>query len=202
MALGRKTGGRKKGTPNTPKLPVSKPVPEGTVVVTTDEPLKKLGGSRSEVWNEEIALQVVNALWLKDPAARHKRTAHHPPKVGHARRISGDSQKGAAVEGSRLALDSARQARPLNLRSGKFQTYPTSRAAIAQALGSVLRMSRYGASGSRAPQHRYRFSFCGWTGCRHRIRRSPGPNGWPPYGVRACVPRPARAKREVRPAKR
>jgi hypothetical protein len=67
-----KTGGRKKGTPNKPKLPVSRAVPGNMVVVTTHEALGKLGGSRSEAWNDVIALQVVNALWLKDPAARHK----------------------------------------------------------------------------------------------------------------------------------
>jgi hypothetical protein len=37
-----------------------------------DPALGKRGGSRSEAWNDVIALQVVNALWLKDPAARHK----------------------------------------------------------------------------------------------------------------------------------
>jgi hypothetical protein len=67
-----KTGGRKKGTPNKPKLPVSRAVPGNVVVVTTHEALGKLGGSQSEAWNDAIALQVVNALWLKDPAARHK----------------------------------------------------------------------------------------------------------------------------------
>jgi hypothetical protein len=51
MAPGRKTGGRKKGTPNKAKPPVSEAVPVGTVVVA--EPLKKLGCSRLIAWNEE-----------------------------------------------------------------------------------------------------------------------------------------------------
>jgi hypothetical protein len=70
-----KTGGRKKGTPNKPKLPVSRAVPGNVVVVTNHEALGKLGGSQSEAWNDAIALQVVNALWLKDPAARHKQAS-------------------------------------------------------------------------------------------------------------------------------
>ena len=70
-----KTGGRKKGTPNKPKLSVSRAVPGNVVVVTTHEALGKLGGSQSEAWNDAIALQVVNALWLKDPAARHKQAS-------------------------------------------------------------------------------------------------------------------------------
>jgi hypothetical protein len=45
------------------------------VVVTTHEALGKLGGSRSEAWNDEIELQVVNALWLADPAERPKKAS-------------------------------------------------------------------------------------------------------------------------------
>jgi hypothetical protein len=69
----RKTGGRKKGTPNKPKLPVSNPVPNGSLVVSG--PLKKYGGSNSDVWNNEIVIQAVNAVWLHPETSDKQRQA-------------------------------------------------------------------------------------------------------------------------------
>jgi hypothetical protein len=43
-------------------VPVAKNPPPGVVEVT--EPLENFGGSRSDDWNNVIACQVVNALWV------------------------------------------------------------------------------------------------------------------------------------------
>jgi hypothetical protein len=50
-------------------VPAAKTAPPGVVEVT--EPLENFGGSRSDDWNNVVACQVVNALWVH-PETRDK----------------------------------------------------------------------------------------------------------------------------------